>query len=193
MLSRRHIIIVAVAASAASVAAVLIGLTLFARSPGEAGSADETRAAANDAEWLAIIEQARQSHGLTDAPWPEPEYQDGPVVLHSCSDVPANARNSGGALEYSPDGSRRRVLIDFVTEENVIYQLILYEGGDPSGCEKDLADLVSGPDVHRTDVETHLCEEMALMADGREPTDPTLRPASAVVAITYLDAFCKSQ
>lgn len=191
MPNRTHTGIIVLATCAAITASVLLGLAAITGFPGEADSADETRAAANDDEWLAIIEQARQSKGLTDAPWPEPEYHDSTVVLHSCSDVPPNARISGYALEYSPAGSRRRVLIDFGTEENRTYQLILYEGGDLVGCEKDLAGLVTGPDVHRTAVDKHLCEEMALMADGREPTDPTLRPASAVVATAYLDAFCK--
>ena len=174
---------------------VALGTVAYQQYIGEPRSAEAERraqSAANDEEWLAIIERVKQRRSDPNTPWPEPRLPAGAKVIRSCVDLPLDAVRTEGSDERSPDGGRRR-LIEFYRDPAArqAFILILYSDGDLSGCSAELKAWLQGPDLYRENVDKHICEQMRVMAQGSPKTDPTLRDASPRVAQAYLEAFCQ--
>jgi len=180
-------------------ATVLLTLTVgavayqqYLEAPRRAEAERRAQSAGNDEEWLAIIERAKQRKNDPNAPWPEPRLPEGAKVIRSCLELPSGAVSTGGSDERSPNGARRRSIVQYVDPAaKQGYILILYSDGYLSGCGEAFKAWLQGPDLYRENGDKHICEQMRVMAQGQPKTDVTLRDASPRVARAYLEAFCQ--
>jgi hypothetical protein len=167
-----------------------IGLVYAVRTFGQEDPRPDFFSAETDAEWLAIIADAKARADSWDGFWPDLASITPATVVASCSELPDGVLPSQSAIELSPDGSQQRVIaIFFLPEENAQYAVAVYRDSDPTGCP-ELVEQVSEVSPYYADVDRHVCEQMGIMASGSEPEDRTLRPASPKVAEAYIEAFC---
>jgi len=146
--------------------------------------------ATNDEEWLRLIDEAKakKDKGAVFS-----DLQLGPevAVFTSCKDLPADWTQTQLSVEPSADGSLTRYVFLYSNPAgDATAALILVSGDDVTDCAPKVKDVVTTPDTYNEKVDKHICDEMALMAAGKEKTDKTLRDASPKVAKKYVETFC---
>lgn len=197
MLRRRTIFF---GVTGALVAGAAVSITLLAGLLGASGQ-EPPRSAANDAEWIQMIRDAKNANaGKT--PLAPPSVPAGAILTYDCAEIPATATLSQQAAEISPDGTDGRWVFDFVDfATNPVgqhYELAVPWDGPEQKCANEAYNRpvnasrgVSGNQTAVASGTTYICEQMALSAAGKPRTDNTLPPASAEVAKEYLKAFCQ--
>lgn len=178
------------AMSFAAVVALAAAVSLFTinRINENSDASASIEQATNDEEWLTLIEQAKSAGSEF------PPYGVGPgvAVITSCEELPEGWSQSQAAVQPSADGSRHRYVFFYADPKgDGRAALVLEPGANMKGCAPGVAEAVNGPDTFTKEVDEHICSEMALMAEGKERTDVTLREASADVAKEYIKAFCE--
>jgi hypothetical protein len=185
----------AVLLPSAILAAVVFGALLH----DGARSQEPPRAAASDDEWINIIRETKAS--IAKTPLAPPSVPDGGVLTYDCADIPATAKLTQSSSVSSPDGKSGRTEFDFVDfaaiREGKPYTLVVPWGAAAQTCANDSwtrmvnasSDLESRLHAVQRD-QQHICDQVRLMADGRQRTDVSLQPMSPRVAREYLAAFC---
>lgn len=184
-------------ALAAAGAAGLAALLIVSPWDGDERASGEqrTESAANDEEWIELIQEAKRQQGDAGKA-PPPHVPDGVTLVDTCSELPATVVATQRADEPDPDGTSGRSIHYFSDSASANpYMLVVRWEAVPDYCVNETITRIvrgsaqSAPRYYDM-VDQHICDEMALMARGEAKTDQSLRDASPAVAQEYLKAFC---